>query len=146
MIKKEMKPALDALKTVKMSKIEDKSLRNLIIRDHLKLLGEQRKYEAAIEDKRTVFLDSWKEDQEAVEKLNDSLRVESDPKKQKELVAEINKYSDYLNAVKEFNDEAVLMGKEEVEIEPIDMDAFVAEYQKQDYEMGVVEAIYPMFG
>lgn len=145
MKKKEMNSALEALKTIKMPKIENKELRNLVIKDHLQLLGEKRKYEAGIEDLRIAFLEAYSGEQDEVVDLQGKLRVERNPAKQMELMDEIAKHKDYLEAVKEFNTKTEKMGNEEIEIEPIPMDEFVSEYQKQDYDMGVIEALYPMF-
>ena len=145
MKKREIRPALDALKTIKMPLIEDKELRNLIIRDHFQLLGEQKRYSSDFEDARTATLSGYEKDQEEVVKLDAQLRGETDAEKQKAIIAEIEKHKGYLDAVKMFNETAAKMGEEEVEIEHIDADKFIAEYQKQDYDMGVVEALYPLF-
>lgn len=145
MKRREIRPALDALRTVKMTQIEDKELRNRVISDHLKLLGEQRKFDSEVDDLRTVFLDSYKKEQDIVQRLNERLRAEKDLARQKDLAGEINQHSKYLDAVKEYNERIDELGNIEIEIEPIDMEKFIAEYQKQDYDMGVVEALYPMF-
>lgn len=144
MKKKEIQLALNALKQIKMPKIEDKAIRNAIISNHLKLLGLSRKFNADFEDMRTVFLAQYEEEQTVVQKLQAELLQTSDKARREELVKTIESHKDYLEAVKDFNDKAAKLGEEEVEIEVIDGSKFVEEYQKQDYDLAVVEALYPM--
>ena len=143
--KKEIRPALDALKTIRMGKIEDKDFRNKVITIHLKLLAEQKKFESDYSDMRTAFLASYKDEQAKVVELQEELRLERDPVKHAEIANEIRTHKDYLEAVKDFNEQTEQEGEKEVKIDAIDMDKFVEEYQKQDYDMGVVEALFPLF-
>lgn len=145
MKKKETKAILGALKRVNLSKIEDKELYDKIIKDHLTLIGVQRKYEEDYDDLYTVFLSAHKADQERVQELQEKIRTEADTKKAFEYAQEINSKDDYQKAVKAFNAKVETLGNEEVEIDKIDMEKFVEEYKKQDYDMGVIEAIYPLF-
>ena len=45
MKKREMKSTLEAMKVVRVPKIENKELRNKFIRVHLKLLKEEKKFD-----------------------------------------------------------------------------------------------------
>lgn len=145
MKKREMKAALEAMKAVRVPKIENKQLRNRFIEVHLKLLGEEKKYESEMEDAHIVFLSAYAEEQEKVVKLQEELRVERNRAKQEAIAAEIAAHADYLDAVKEFNKRAEEMGREVVEIEPIDMAEFIEEYGKQGYDPSVVEGLFPLF-
>jgi len=145
MKKRELRKVLDALRVVKMTKIENKDLRNKIIGVHLQLLAQFKKYDADLEDARIVFLSAFGEEQEVVAKLQEQLRVEPDRSRQAELAKQIAEHSDYLDAVKAANDKADALGREEITIEPISLDDFIAEYEKQGYDPAVVEGLFPLF-
>lgn len=145
MKKREMKATLEAMKVVRVPKIENKELRNKFIRVHLKLLKEEKKYEDEMEDAQVVFLSAYGEEQAKVGKLQEAMRAETNRAKQEEIAREIETHSEFLDAVKEFNEKAAEMGREVVELEPLDMAEFVEEYEKQGYDPGVVEGLFPLF-
>ena len=145
MKKKEIKVALDALKTIKMPKIEDKDLRNGIISDHFKLLGEQKNYEADIEKLRTVHLGAFEEEQKEIQELNQELQSELDRVKQAELMRKINSHKKYAEAVNAFSKAVEELGNAEVEINGIDHAKFMEQIEKQDYDLGLIESLFPMF-
>lgn len=145
MKKIEIRNALNALKKIKMPKIEDKDLRNAIIKDHFALLGESKKYDAAVEDFRTAYLGAYEAELAEVQKLQDSIRTEADPQKQKSIADEINSHKELFDAIHAFEKAVDDLGKETVEVELIEGEKFIEEYQKQDYDFTVVEALYPMF-
>lgn len=145
MKKKEISTATTALKTVKMPKIEDKELRNGIISDHFVMLGEQKKYEADIEKLRTAHLGAFEEEQKEIQELNQELQSELDRVKQAELMRKINSHKEYAKAVQEFSKAVEELGNEEIQIKGIDHEKFMEEIQKQDFDLGLIEAIYPMF-
>lgn len=144
--KREIKATLEAMKAIRVPKIKDKALRNQFITIHLKLLGEEKKYEAEIEDAQIVFLSSYGDEQAEVSRLQESLRGEMDRQRQAEIIKEIESHAEYLEAVKAFNERAAEMGRAVVEVEAIDMAAFMEEYEEQGYDPGVVEGLYPLFG
>lgn len=145
MRKKEIKSVIEGLKQVKIAKLEDKGIRTSVFKVFMKLLGEQKAFEGKFEDMKTVFLSAHKDEQDKVTALQQELNTETDRVKAAEIAKKINSHKDYLEAVKELNDKVEALGNEEVEIESIDMDKFMEEYQKQDYELSTVEAIYPLF-
>ena len=145
MKKKEIKIALDALKTIKMPKLEDKETRNGIIADHFNLLGEQKKYEADIEALRTAHLGAYEAEQKEIQELNQELQSELDRVKQAELMRKINSHKEYSEAVLAFSKAIEELGNEEVEIKGIDHEKFMEQIEKQDYDLGLIESLYPMF-
>ena len=145
MKKREIKQVLEALRVVKMPKIEDKGLRNKLIRVHLKLLSDFRKYDEELEDARVVFLSAYKEDREEVTRLQDLLQTEQDRAKQMEIAAQISSYTEYLAAVRELNEKAEALGREPVQVEALDLESFVTEFEKQGYDLAVIEQRYPLF-
>jgi hypothetical protein len=145
MKKKEIRSFLDAVKTIKMTLIEDKVLRNKLINIHIKFLSEQKKYIQDFENAKIAFLASWEDEENEVQKLQARLQRESDRSTRSQIAAEIESHSEYMEAVREFKKMAEAMGNEEVEVERIDPKKFVEEYQKQDYNGNVIEALYPIF-
>lgn len=148
MKKKEIRAALDALKRIRMPKIEDKALRNGIITDHLTLLREQRKLEADLRDLDTSHYADLEEDREKVADLQERLQLAlgtKDHQKARELANEIAEHRDYLAATKACNKAIADLMNEDVTINGIPQDAFIEEIQKQDYDLGIIEAVYPMF-
>ena len=145
MKKKEIKPALNALKTIKMPRIEDRDLRNAIIKNHLFLLGQGKKFDAAVEDLRSVHIGPYDQELQEVQAMQNQLNQETDAGKRKELVEKINSHTDLLEAINAFNKAVMDLENEEVEVSLIDGEKFAEEYGKQDYDANVVEALFPMF-
>lgn len=146
MQKKEIRAALDALKEIKMPKIEDKALRNDLIANHFALLDAGKKHDATVEDKRTVFLAAYKDEETEIGELQQKLQISQDPAEARELSAQILSHKDYRLAARAFNEEVDALGKEEVPgLKKIDREKFMAEIEKQDFKLSWVEALYPLF-
>lgn len=144
MKKREIKSVIEGLKAVKIAKLEDKELRTKVFKIFMKLLGEQKKFESEFEDMKTVFLSANKEEQDKVTELQNKLNTELDRAKQAEIAREINSHKDYLEAVKQLNEKVETLGNEDIKIEKIDVEKFCEEFEKQDYELSVLENIYPL--
>ena len=145
MKKKQIRAALDALKTIKMPKIEDKALRNGIINDHYTLLKEWDRYERDAKILETVHLGPFEEELKEIGKLQQKLQTSTDRKEQLDLVQEINDHEDLIKATNDHKKAVEDLGEEEVEINGIDHDKFMEEIAKQDFNLGLIEALYPMF-
>ena len=145
MKKKQIRAALDALKTIKMPKIEDKALRNGIINDHYTLLKEWDRYERDAKILETVHLGPFEEELKEIGKLQQKLQTSTDRKEQLDLVQEINDHEDLIKATNVHKKAVEDLGEEEVEINGIDHDKFMEEIAKQDFNLGLIEALYPMF-
>lgn len=145
MKKKEIKPALDAIKTIRMPLIENKELRNALINIHLFLLKEQKKLEMELQDLQTVHLAPYEKERNRIGELQQQLAAEKEPAKKQAIIDEINSFTELLAAINAFNKDQYDKLEEDVEIKPVSLDRFVEEYQKQDYEPSVVEALYPLF-
>ena len=146
MKKSEIKAALDALKEIKIAKFEDKDVRNTLIDDHFALLDAGKKVDAQIEAKRTVFLESYKDEEQAVQELQNKMNEASTREEQVELAKQMREeHKDYLDAVKDFNESVSELYNEEVEITQIDKDKLMDELKKQDLKLSWVEALYPIF-
>ena len=142
MKKKEIAPALEALKKVKIMQIGDNKLRNSVISVHIRLLCEQRNYSTAVEDARKAFLSSYGDEEQEVMLLDSKLRGETDRSKQNAIANEIASHAEYLNAVKEFNKRVGAMGDEDVDAQ-LPAEEFM-KFMEQDYDCGVVEALFPL--
>lgn len=145
MKKKEIQVALAALRAIKMPQIEDKELRKDIISDHFKLLGELKKYESDIKDLETVHLGAFESERMDVTLLQQKLRGTRDREEQLRIAQEIDSHVALYEAMKEYNKATEALGEETVEINGIDHEKFVEEIQKQDFSLGMMEDLYPMF-
>ena len=140
-----MSRVLGACKKIRMPKIEDKELRNQIIKDHLILLGKNKKYEQELENLRTVHLGAYDKQIEKLQELQNQLQTETDRAKQAEIVREINAMTEVRDAISPLNKAQDELGKKEVKgITLIDAVKFTEELQKQDYDCGIVEDIFPL--
>lgn len=145
MKKRELRLVLDAFKRIKMPKIEDKDLRNKMITCHLALIKELKKYEAELEDFRVVHLGAFDDELAEYQELQNKINIEMNPEKRAELLEKLESHKDLRDAIQAYNKAVVAAGEKDVEVEKIDAAAFVAEYQKQDYDASVVEALSPLF-
>ena len=148
MQKKEIRAALDALKEIKMPKIEDKDLRNNLIDNHFTLLDAGKKVDAEVEKKRTVFLEAYKDEEQGVQEHQNKINEASTRDEQIELSKELRtKHKGYLDAVKDFNEDVNKLYKENVEgLKPIDREKFMDAIKEMDnMKLSWVEALYPLF-
>lgn len=146
MKKSEIKRALDALKTVKIHSIEDKAFRNDLISDHIFLLGQQKAFESDIKDLETVHLGAFEEERREVAEIQQQMQGEPDPAKQRELAAKVNAHTELIKAIGEYNKAFYELGQQEIEVpKPITADAFIKGMEGQDYDLALVEAVFPMF-
>lgn len=146
MKKSEIKPALDALKEIKINKFEDKEVRNILIDDHFALLDAGKKLDAKIEDMRKVFIESYKDEEQAVQDLQTKINETTVREEQIELSRQLRtEHKDYLDAVKDFNEQVTKLYSEEVEVKKIDREKLMDELEKQDLKLSWVEALYPLF-
>lgn len=146
MKKSEIKPALEALKKIKMPKIEDKELRNLIIEDHFTLLSLSRRTETKLEDARKVAFADLEEDQRAIEELNRKFQGAETDEERRAINREINSHEDYFKALEEYRKLIEKENEKEVKgLTKIDRTKFMKELDKQDYTLELVEGLYPLF-
>ena len=147
MKKFEIKSALDALKKIKMPKIEDKDLRNVLIENHYVLYDAGMKYDAAIEREKDVLLGAYKEEQQVIEDLQRKLQMsESGSDEQRDIIRELNSHEDYYKAVAKLNEKIIALGKENIDgLKKVDREKFMQELEKQEYDFNIVEGLYPLF-
>lgn len=146
MIKSEIKAALEALKNIRMPKIDDKALRNDLIENHFTLLEIGKKTEAKLEDIRKVSFSAFEEDQNRIEELQKDFQGAESEAERKSILREINSFKDYQKAQKDYYKLVDEVNHEEVEgLKKIDRKKFMEEIQKQDYSLAWVEALYPLF-
>ena len=146
MLKKDIAAALTALKEIKINKFEDKEVRNILIDDHFALLDAGKKLDAKIEDMRKVFIESYKDEEQAVQDLQTKINETTVREEQIELSKQLRtEHKDYLDAVKDFNEQVTKLYSEEVEVKKIDREKLMDELKKQDLKLSWVEALYPLF-
>lgn len=105
------------LSEIKITRIEDKEVKLSLLHNYLVLRKESN---AAMEDMQAIadkFRADWADEIAEVS----TLRKNGEPVDEK-------KYADYLKAEKDANEaiEKINKGEKEIDIEPIDMDAFVS--------------------
>lgn len=147
MKKSEIRPFLDAAKEIKVHKIEDKDLRNIFIEDHFTLLDAGKKVDEKVENMKKVFIESYKDEEQAVQDMQAKINEATTREEQIELSKELReKHKDYLDAIKEFNDSVNKLYDEDVEgLKKLEREKVMEELKKQDIKMSWVEALYPLF-
>lgn len=145
MKKKEIKDALAALKPIKIQRIADKALREALLADTLTMLSEQRRYEQDAKDLEKALLGAYEADREEVADLQARLQRETDRDKRQELQQEIDKHADLFAAVRTFNKTVITLGEQEITIKGMDREKFLSGLEGQDHDIGLIEAVFPMF-
>lgn len=145
MKKHEIKAALEALRKIKMPAIENKELRGGLIADHLKLVRAQKRYDEKVQDLETVHLGAFAEERDAVAKLQRDLQIEKNVDKQIEIARQIESHKQLFEAIKTCNKAIEELGNEDVEIAGIPEAEFLEAIQSQDFDLGQIEALVPMF-
>lgn len=145
MKKKEIKSALEALRPIRAQRIADQELRDAILDDTMTLLAEQRKYEQDAKDLERAHLGAYEADRAAVAQLRSQLQRETDREKRADLQAKIDSYEELYREVREFNKKVLALGEESIHIKPIDRDTFMKEMQSQDYNLGMIIDLSPLF-
>lgn len=146
MKKREIRNTLDALKTIKMAKIESQELRSALIRLHFTLLGEWKKFSDKLEDLRTVYLGAYQGEIEEVAPLEAEMMNPATTNERKlELASILGTHKDLQLAIKTFNEEAEKLSNEAVDVPLIPSEAFIAEAESQRLDLSIIEALYPVF-
>lgn len=148
MQKKEIRAALEALKEIKMPKIENKALRGDLIDNHFTLLDAGKKADAEVEKNRTVFLEAYKDEEQEVQEIQNKINESTSREEQIELSKELRtKHKGYLDAVKGFNENVNKIYDEEVkDLKKIDREKFMEAVKEMDnMKLSWVEALYPLF-
>lgn len=151
MNKSEIRPALEALRAIEISKIKNAGLRAGIEKLFFRLSSARREMDAAIENLRELYLDKFKEqkgdapsEHDVIERLQAKLAV-AEGDEARSISCEIlshEKYFDEQNAMnKKIND----LLKEQVEgIEPINRADFMEAMKGQEkFTLAWVDAMYP---
>lgn len=145
MKKAEIKPVMNALRGVRMPKIEDKDFRNALIGIHVELFKVSKKCDLEIDALRSAILGDYTKEIAEFEGLRAKIQMENDSEKKIELIKEMESHKELIKAIGQFNDSVNEFLSGEVEIPKISLEKFVEEYQKQDYDCAVVEALSPIF-
>jgi hypothetical protein len=145
MKKSEIKNALTALKSIKMPKIESKDFRNELIADHIYLLGQQKKLESDAKDLEIAHLGAYEDERNKVAELQQKFQSEKDADKRKALSDEINSHTELFKAVLGYNKAVEALANEEIALPHLfEANKFVEAMEGQDYDLSLVEAVFPM--
>lgn len=149
MKKSQTKAALEALRTVRMTKISDKEVRNALITNHMMLFDILEKYEKQAKKLETVHLGAFEEDRKKVAKIQEEYRKETDPKKRNALLEKLNgkEFEELNKAWGEYAKAMDALGEEEVTgLKPINKEKFIDAISDAEIEFPQLEALYPMLG
>lgn len=137
--------AIKALRPVKVQRIVNKELRDALLANELKMLDEQRIYEQKARDLENTYLHGYENDRALVEELKTLAMQENDRTKREKIKAKIDAHADLFNAVRKLHVALRELGEESVTLKKIDKAVFMEEMKEQDFELGLIEAVYPMF-
>ena len=149
MKKSQTKAALEALRSVRMTKISDKEVRNALITNHMMLFDVMEKFDKQAKKLETVHLGAFEEERKKVGQIQDEFRKEQDPKKKSELLAKLNgeEFKELNKAWEAYADAMNKLGDEEVKgLKPIDREKFISAISDAEIEFPQLEALYPMLG
>lgn len=145
MKKIQLRAAIDAAKTIKVTKIEDSNLRHRLIAINLNLLDEQEAFDKELRKLETVLLGAYEDKYKEVLKKRDDIAIELDPAKKKELTEDIlRNYPDVLAAERAYRRQAVEDGDKEVKTDLIPRAAFIDAMTAQDWDFSRLEDIHPL--
>ncbi len=145
MKKKEIKAALEALRPIKPQRIADEAIREAILGNTLSLLSAQRQYEQDAKDLERAHLGGWEKERADLAQLRASLQREPDREKRAELQAKIDSYGELFDVIREFNKRVLALGEETAPVTPMDRDAFIKQMQTQEYDLGMIIDLSPLF-
>lgn len=143
----EIRPFLEAAKEIKIHKFEDKDTKNTFIDDHFACLDAGKKLDEKVENMKKVFIESYKDEEQAVSDLQTKINEATTREEQIALSKELREnHKEYLEAFKEFNENVNKLYDEEVNgVKKLDREKVMEELKKQDIKLSWVEAIYPLF-
>ena len=145
MKKHEITPALEALKPVKVNKIGNDKFKKSLLAAYTTLVKEKKKLDEDVATLEKVHLSPFEKEMEEVARLQQEMGTETDRNRQIEIVREINSHKDLIEANKALAKAKNDLGNEEITLQGLDMDTFIDEMDKQGYELGLLEAVFPMF-
>ena len=143
--KKQIRPALDALRSIKLQKVKDTKMRKAIVGTYVELTAAWNEFEATRKAIEEAQLDSYSAEREDIGRLQQELQVETDRSRRKEIVYEINEHKELFAAINDYNSDIKTLGIEEIEVSGFSKDKFLAAIEDQDYDLGILEAVYPLF-
>ena len=146
MKKSEIRVALDALKKLKLPKIEDKEMRNNIISIHFFLLKAQKELDSAIADAEKDYLDPYKDELRDISELQQKALLAKSQDEAMSYRREVQEHEDCNRAVASYNAEVTKILAEEIELPAkINHDSFIKNMENQDMGLDIQEALYPLF-
>ena len=143
--KKQIRPALDALRSIKLQKVKDTKMRKAIVGTYVDLTAAWHEFESKRKAIEEAQLDAYSDEREEVGRLQQELQVETDRFRRKDLLSEINGHKELFAAVRDYNRDIDTLGNEEVEISGISKEKFLAAIEDQEYDLGILEAIHPLY-
>lgn len=143
--KKHVRQVLDALKPLKLQKISDTKFRKTIVNNYVTLSMEWNRIQEEEKALREAHLGALEEDRDEVVKLQQELQLEKNTEKQLEILRSINKKKAVLDAMRNLGKDIDEYENQEIEIAGIPQDKLIEAVQAQDFDLGVIEILFPVF-
>ena len=144
--KLQVRPAIEALKGVKMQRIEDKALRRAVIAAYVRLLEIQGGIDRELDNLETATLGAYAAERKELESLRDDIQAAGSKEKAKAIADDIiARFGELLAAERAHKREALALLSVDTEgPDPIDRDAFIDAMAAQEWNFALLEAVYPL--
>lgn len=142
----EIRPAMEALKSIKTHKITDAGLRATLIDDYFVLAAADRAVTQKIKDAQELDLGAYKEEEEEIERLRTEMMAAEDAAEQKRIAREINGHSAYFTAQRSVARKQQELLDEQVEgLSRVNRDDFIKATEKEGITFEQLGALLPLF-
>lgn len=145
MKKVQINPALAALNRIRVTMIEDKGLRDQVITTHVALLEEQQNFRSAMARLKKAHLAGYDNELDAMQALERDRQAAADDKEKARIQAELDKHVDVLKAFDAYKKAIAELGMKEIKVPGLPKARFLAAIQDQIEDLGMLEALFPLF-
>lgn len=145
MKKVQINPALAALNRIRVTMFEDKGLRDQVITTHVALLEEQQDFRSAMARLKKAHLAGYDNELDAMQALERDRQAAADDKEKARIQAELDKHVDVLKAYDAYKKAIAELGMKEIKVPGLPKARFLAAIQDQIEDLGMLEALFPLF-
>lgn len=145
MKKVQINPALAALNRIRVTMFEDKGLRDQVITTHVALLEEQQDFRSAMARLKKAHLAGYDNEIDVMQALERDRQAAADDKEKARIQAELDKHVDVLKAYDAYKKAIAELGMKEIKVPGLPKARFLAAIQDQIEDLGMLEALFPLF-
>ena len=137
----DVRPAMEALKSIKTHKITDAGLRATLINNYFILAAADSDVVQRIKDAQELIMGKFKDMEEEVERQRNEMMASEDTAEQKRIAREINGHTEYFAAQRSFaRKQEELLNEDVTGLTRIERDNFVKATEKEDITFGQLAA------